>query len=121
MTRVLIVEDDLDTREGLASMFGAAGLEAVPVGRYEDAIAVLEGRDGAGRVPDVVLTDVLLEDGDGWMIVRHCARRAPPIPCVVVTGDRGAPSMKRASGAFEVLVKPASPELLLETVSAAAG
>jgi CheY-like chemotaxis protein len=82
--RVLVVEDDEDTREVLSLGLALYGADVVAVGSAADAIAELEK-----RAPDVILSDIGLPDEDGLEMIRR-VRRLPPgrggqVPAVAVT------------------------------------
>lgn len=114
--RVLVVDDDNDTRELYRIMLEAVGY------RVESADSV---RAAAQRLsaapPQVIMTDWLLPDGDGFSVAAalraHQAWRH--IPIVAVTGISMTPAMaSEASGRgfTAVLIKPASPDDILSAV-----
>ena len=89
LRRVLIVEDDLDTREMLARFLEIAGYQVVLAANGVEALKVLRG----GAVASVILLDLMMPVMDGWQF-RDEQRRDPSmshIPVVVVTaaGARG--------------------------------
>lgn len=79
--RVLLVEDDPDNREAMASLLtlggfdvtaadcGAAGVRAFTAGAF-----------------DVVLTDLGLPDMDGWQVAGEIKQASPAIPIALITG-----------------------------------
>jgi CheY-like chemotaxis protein len=82
--RVLVVEDDDDTREVLAVGLSLYGAEVVAVGSATDAMSEL-----AAQIPDVILSDIGLPDEDGLALIRR-VRSLPPsrggrVPAVAVT------------------------------------
>ena len=84
--RVLIVDDHELVREGLAGAFARdEGTEvAGSVGSVAEAVAAFE----ADR-PDVIVTDLQLEDGTGLDIIRHVRQSDEKIGLVVVTMHSG--------------------------------
>jgi CheY-like chemotaxis protein len=82
--RLLVVEDDDDTREVLTLGLSLYGAEVVAVGSAAEAMEELEN-----RIPDVILSDIGLPGEDGLSLIRR-VRRLPPtrggrVPAVAVT------------------------------------
>jgi CheY-like chemotaxis protein len=82
--RVLVVEDDEDTREVLTLGLSLYGAAVVAVSSSADAMRALEMSP-----PDVILSDIGLPDEDGLAMIRRI-RRLPPsrggcVPAVAVT------------------------------------
>ena len=109
---VLIVDDDRDTRDMYVTGLSFLGCSVVAVG---DAARAHES--ARRRVPDVIVTDVVMPEDDGWSLIRGI--KADPstrgIPVVVLTGH-GAPALPvraRAEGCAAFLMKPCLPEQLL--------
>jgi diguanylate cyclase (GGDEF)-like protein/putative nucleotidyltransferase with HDIG domain len=77
-------------------------------------------RDADGSI-DVLLTDLLLQDGSGLDLIRHAQRRNRPPICLVMTGhlqkESGVAALRE--GVFDVLEKPFVVEQLLMAVSRA--
>ena len=82
--RLLVVEDDDDTREVLALGLSLYGADVVAVSSAAEAIVALEK-----GIPDVMLSDIGLPDEDGFALIRR-VRAMPPsrggrVPAVAVT------------------------------------
>jgi DNA-binding response OmpR family regulator len=109
-SKVLIVDDDKTTREGLAEFLEEAGYEAVAVGTFEDATRVLRTSP-----PDLLIADVRLGPFNGLQLVISSPQ---PIPAIIITGfaDPVLESDARRRGADYVL-KPVSPSRLLDLVA----
>ncbi len=101
-SKVLIVDDDKTTREGLAEFLEEAGYEAVAVGTFEDATRVLRTAP-----PDLLIADVRLGPFNGLQLVISSPQ---PIPAIIITGfaDPVLEADARRRGADYVL-KPVSP------------
>jgi len=84
--RVVIVDDHDLIREGLAGAFTREEETEVvgSVGTVAEALAVYEA-----AAPDVIVTDLQLEDGTGLDIIRHIRQRDEKIGLVVVTMHSG--------------------------------
>ena len=82
--RVLVVEDDDDTREVLSLGLTLYGAEVVAVDCAADAMAELERNE-----PDVIVSDIGLPDEDGLALIRRVRRlpasRGGRVPAVAVT------------------------------------
>jgi len=113
VTRVLVVDDDVDINDSLQAALRLAGYEVV--GALTGAAALAET---ARACPDLVLLDQMLPDIDGIEICRRL-RAAPEtkrIPIVFLTAraDEKARVHGLALGADDYVVKPFSmTELLL--------
>jgi PAS domain S-box-containing protein len=81
--RVLVVEDDPDSREILLGALRDAGHQVVGVANAEEALDRL-----AHQPPDIVISDYQLGTGGatGEAVVRAAHQHHPPIPAVLVTG-----------------------------------
>jgi CheY-like chemotaxis protein len=116
---VLIVDDDPDTRFLYSLVFESAGFRAA------GASSVREGVEAAHTLrPDVIVTDWLLPDGRGLDVCAalHRHPRARRIVKLAVSGldfDDAATAEARAVGCDPVLLKPVSPDVLVETVARA--
>ena len=81
--RVLVVDDDVDTREMLAEALAASGAQVAAAGSAEEAMAVLN--DGGA---DVLVSDIAMPDVDGYALIRRI-RELPGkrgrIPAIALT------------------------------------
>jgi len=82
--KILLIEDDDDTREVLALGLTLYGAGVTPVSSAAAALVALEDER-----PDVILSDIGLPDEDGLALIRR-VRRLPPshggrVPAVAVT------------------------------------
>ena len=107
--RVLIVDDDYATRTGLAELLDEAGYETRAVGSFHEALLILQTTP-----PDLLITDVRLNEYDGIQLVIRNPKR---VPTIVLTGlgDVAIESEARREGAV-YMGKPVSPGMLLDQV-----
>jgi two-component system, response regulator PdtaR len=81
--RVLVADDDGEARALLVSMLSSLGHEVVAeVGTGRDAVAYART-----HLPDVVLLDVHMPDGDGIEAAKQITGDAPATAVVLFTGD----------------------------------
>jgi signal transduction histidine kinase/ActR/RegA family two-component response regulator len=118
--RVLLVDDEPDTREVMASALETRGAIVTSAGSARDALATL----GHGEF-DVLLADIAMPDEDGYELiqtVRSLPMRAAAIPAAAVTACASESDRDRALAAgFQIhLAKPVPPEALARTVAALA-
>ncbi|HYK41667.1 MAG TPA: hybrid sensor histidine kinase/response regulator [Thermoanaerobaculia bacterium] len=110
--RILVVEDNLDLREGLKSLLEEAGHEVLTSADGEDGVRI-----ALSRKPDVLLIDIGLPKLDGYSVaVSVRAGLDRPALLVAITGY-GLPEDRRralAAGFDDHLTKPVSVRAVLE-------
>jgi two-component system response regulator AtoC len=102
MPHVLIVDDDLNTREALVEMTAAEGFTSAVAGNIRDA-QIQIGR----QRPDVVLIDLKLPDGNGLDLFEDIESRSTT-EIVLITGHASLETAVDALrlGAADYLTKP---------------
>jgi two-component system, sensor histidine kinase len=106
--RVLVIEDHLPSNEALTLLLRAWGCEVWQAASAREALA----QAGAGRMPEFIVADLCLPDGDdGCLATLQLRERAGEhLPAVLVTGEPGEPRAVQARQAgFVVLAKPIKP------------
>lgn len=108
---ILIVEDDLTTRTGLAELLRQEGYETAAVGSFEEGARQLRASP-----PDLLIADVRLGPFNGLQLV---ISSPTPVPAIIITGfaDPVLESDARRRGA-EYVLKPVDPAGLLDLVRA---
>jgi signal transduction histidine kinase len=121
MATILIVDDRPTNREFLVTLLGYVGHRMLEAG------GALEGLEQVRATrPDLVIADILMPEIDGFEFVRRL-RAEPDIAqtrVVFYTATYLAPEARKlaaACGVTHILVKPAEPQLIIETVQAALG
>jgi CheY-like chemotaxis protein len=111
--KLLIVEDDRDTRYGLVLFLAGAGYEADAVANGQEALDYLHA---ACELPRLILLDLKMPVRDGWQFLRTRAGDAAlvGIPVLVVTAEPATDPA--ALGAVGIMVKPVNEASLLEEV-----
>lgn len=117
MKKILVIEDEAETRENLALMLEMEGYKSfgAPDGRAGIEIARRE-------LPDVILCDVSMPELDGYQVLERlrAEERTVSIPFIFLTakGDRKDFRTGMNLGADDYLTKPASAEDVLDAISA---
>ena len=112
---MLVVDSDQDTRELYRVWLETAGLEVEEARNGQDAFV-----KARGLRPAVVVTDLMLEASDGFMLAERLRAHDEThhIPIIVVTGYT-SPRLHdrmRDLDALAVLLKPCSLDRLLDEV-----
>jgi CheY-like chemotaxis protein len=113
--RILIVEDHLDTQQGLQKLLKLSGF---------DVLTADNGRQGlmkaTAHFPDLIVTDVMMPVMDGIDLVKQlrssAAFRKTPIVVISAYITKAAEAVR--VGAQEVLPKPVDPDLLIQRIEA---
>lgn len=119
VVHILVVDDDLDTRELYRLVFESSGYRVSEAGSVADGV-----RLGSLTRPDVVLTDWRLADGNAFALCTalHHGGRTRRAPIVAATGMSLSPeevARAHAVGCQEVLTKPVDIDVLLGAVARA--
>ena len=113
-TRILVVEDDLDTREFYEDLLRSEDYCVLSASTGQEALAQV----AAERVQGIVL-DRRLPDFDGVNLCRLLRQRVDPhVPIIFVTADRD-PALEataRTAGITDFLLKPFHPADLVNRV-----
>jgi DNA-binding NtrC family response regulator len=101
--KIMIVEDNPDVRESLELHFSSKGIEVLPVSSAEAALAKMWDFG-----PDLVITDVKLEEMSGLELLERLRQMQYPADVAVITGHEDMRGAIRAmqAGAYDYLVKP---------------
>lgn len=113
---VIVVDDDISTREGLEALLEAAGWT---VRCFESAAAFLDWKAPEG--PSCLVLDVSLPDLNGLDLQVQLADRSARLPIIFITGYGDVPMTVRAmkAGAAEFLTKPLGEATLLSAIEQA--
>ena len=120
--RILVVDDEADTRELVQEVLARQGAEVRVSGSAAEALRTL-----AAWNPDLLISDIGMPVEDGYELIRQVrkfdAAHHGQIPAVALTAYVGAEDHRRALAAgFQThLAKPIVPKDLIETVVRVAG
>lgn len=116
--RVLVVDDEADTRNFLSFMFEEYGAFATAVASVDEALAVLEQAK-----PDILISDIGMSGQDGYTLIRKLRSLEPEkggrIPAIALTAyTREEDRLKALSAGFQQhLSKPIDPNKLIAAVA----
>ena len=98
MSKILIIDDEVQIRSLLARMLELEGYEVCQAGDWKAAIKQLEIQS-----PDVALCDVFLPDGNGVDLVLNIKKIAPNVEVILLTAHGNIPDGVQAikNGAFD--------------------
>ena len=116
MTRVLVVDDREDNRYLLQALLAGHGFEVSEARHGKEALESAERQP-----PDLVITDLLMPEMDGYALLREWRSRARlrPIPVIVYTATYTEPKDEELAlrlGADAFLVKPMEHGEFLERI-----
>lgn len=103
--RLLLIDDDVEVRHAMASLFGTWGCETLIARDRDDLFSRLSPEE----VPDLIISDLNLPgDVDGDALVKEIRDYyARPIPGLIITGNTGSSTEEQEDGnALMRLYKP---------------
>ena len=116
--RVLLVEDEADSRDLLTVVLREAGALVTAVGSASEAVEAL-GR----TVPDVLVSDIAMPEEDGFALIARVRALSPEgggsVPAVALTAYAGSETRARtmAVGFGAHVGKPVRPEDLITAIA----
>lgn len=115
MSKVLVIDDSRYTRLPIVKFLQSQGF------------TVLEADNGAAGLelaakekPDIILTDLLMPEMDGYELLDRLRADNNPVPVIVITADIQNSTREKVMqlGARDMINKPANLPKLLELISA---
>ena len=114
--RILVVDDEPHVRTMIGSTLERHGYDVQLASSGREGLEILER-----NVFDLVLTDIIMQDGNGITLLDRIHGQQPQLPVVMVTAIHdisvAIDSMRR--GAYDYLLKPFEREHLINTVQRA--
>ena len=109
MSRVLVVDDDIQMLSALEAALSSRGYDVETASNGVDAVHKLKG-----KLPRAIITDLRMPAMDGLELLNHVRRTNPDLPVILLSAYGSVPTAVEAirNGAADFLVKPFSQEAL---------
>jgi two-component system nitrogen regulation response regulator GlnG len=116
--QVLVVDDDAAIRTVVAQALRREGHQVTTAATLAEMEVHL-----AAALPDVLITDVVLPDGNGLDRLERLTREHPSLPVIVLSAQNTLTTAVRSTeaGAYDYLPKPFDLDVLARAVSGALG
>ena len=111
---MLLVEDDPALLDMLSKTLERAGFAVIAAVHGADALAQMRPLSA-----DIVVTDILMPDMDGFELIRRLHAKWPHLPIVAMSGIEDTPNFRNLAlkfGAKAALSKPVNRAHLVEVV-----
>ncbi|MFA4877919.1 MAG: response regulator [Methanoregula sp.] len=107
MVTVLIIDDSSFQRKILTVLLKELGCEVIPADNAEEGVTI-----AAGKKPDILITDLLMPEKDGFWVLEQIGSRKLQIPVIILTSDIQTTTKERCfrMGAGAFLNKPVNKE-----------
>jgi two-component system response regulator HydG len=114
--RILVVDDELSARSGLAKLLDQEGYEVETAADGVQALALV-----ADKAPNLIVTDLKMPNMDGMELLAKVREQYPDIPTIVTTafGEVSFAVLAMRAGAEDYLTKPVDFDALLLAVERA--
>lgn len=103
MPKVLLIDDSRFTRKNVSEYLTGKGYKIVEAENGIIGLDVFEAQK-----PDLIITDLLMPEMDGYILLEELRNRNIHIPVIVMTADIQETTKKRVMdlGAFAIINKP---------------
>ena len=111
---ILVIDDDEVVLGVLTDLLELTGFRVMTAHEGKAGIDVFRNNG-----PDLVITDISMPEMDGLQVLHHIGAMDECVPVILVTGHGDLDNALRAlrRGAYDFLLKPINPEILLKTVN----
>jgi len=116
MHRILLADDDLEVRTGVADLLGSLGLDVLLAETGLEALEVVQGKE-----VHAALLDWNMPACSGLEVLPRLRDLISDLPCILYSGNltAGMEGVALRAGAFAVMRKPVQPALLRSEVQRA--
>ncbi len=116
MQRILVIDDDRDMCLLLKHFLTRKGYEVTEMYNGKKALEYLDSAQ-----PDLVMSDLRLEDMDGIELLKKIKEKYAAVPVIIMTGYSDVKTSVNAIklGAFDYVTKPLLPDEILLTIQQA--
>ncbi|MEG4996609.1 PAS domain-containing protein [Microcoleus sp. B4-D4] len=115
--RILVVDDELDSRDFVAFVLGQGGAKVIALSSAAEALQSI-----AQTAPDLLVSDIGMPEMDGYMLIRHIRTQLAPeyrdLVAIALTAYAGEANERQIlqAGFDQHLSKPIDPSELLAAV-----
>ena len=117
MAKILLIDDDPQVRTVLKGFLQIGGHEVLEAANGVQARKLLQN-----TAVDLVITDIVMPDSDGFEVIMSCVRKEQPLKIIAITG--GSPNLAQQTlltiaqkmPVNKVLAKPVTCEELISAV-----
>ena len=109
--KILLAEDDPDTRVSLQDRLESFGFQVKAVSNGREAVKEIDRGSYA-----MAIMDVMMPEMDGIEALRMIRRMRPNVPVIIITSSIEKATASLAEGALAYLLKPIDTERLKDTV-----
>ncbi len=115
MSRILVIDDEVNIRKSLEEILQDEGYEVITVASGEEGIEIIKDEH---EIFDLVLLDIKLPGIDGLEVLKRIKEKSPAVEVVMISGHGTIESAVEAMkmGAYDFLEKPLSMKRVLITV-----
>ena len=115
MKTIYVVEDHDAIREGVVRYLEISGYKALGQSTLTEERKAIEV-----QLPDLIIQDVMLPDGDGFLYIKELKKRYPDLPVIFMTArsEESDRILGFELGADDYISKPFSPKELVLRVAA---
>ena len=115
MKLIYIVEDHEVIRNGVVQYLSLSGYEGKGFGTIQEVREAFQA-----KVPDLLIQDVMLPDGDGFSFVKEMKEKTPHLPVIFLTArvEESDRILGFELGADDYITKPFSPKELVLRIQA---
>lgn len=116
LANILIADDSNTERTHLRKVLESAGYNVLVASSGKEALSIAQS-----ELPDLILLDIIMENGDGYQTCRSLKRNAMTehIPVIMVSSKSNAVDQQWAKklGALDYIIKPYSDQELLQRLN----
>lgn len=114
MNKLLLVEDDKELSDNLSKFLEKEGFAVSVTAGQREAFDFLDG----GNVPDIILLDISLSDGNGFSICNRVKKEFDiPVIFLTASGDEYSVVAGFDAGADDYISKPFRPRELISRIN----
>ncbi len=122
MPRILVIDDDLNTREVLEQLLSAAGHEVVLAKDGKRGVDLMNPY--VAPPARLIITDIFMPEKNGLQTIAELRRQFPEVGIIAISGEVGAQNLlgtAKRLGADMIIQKPFEAEEILSAVKEVLG